>query len=424
MPRLRKLTFTRWVNAAGDRVSKDTPGAKKKVEESAKWYAQLTDLSGRRRHVPLSTDKRVASQMLTALRRDSDLARVGLNDPCATHMSAPIAAHVTDYEAYLRHRGVSAKHLAETLRRLWAVLEGIEARTLAEMRPEKVDRFLASLAGRNAGARTQNTYRSSAKAFSRWCVKSRRCREDVLAGIEPAAGATRRERRSLTEDELARLLRVARERPLREAMTVRTGKRKGQAVARVGEDVQEGLKRLGWERSLIYRTMILTGLRRGEVAALQVRNLDLEGDRPRLFLPAANTKNRDDAEIPLRADLAEGLAEWVRATGRVGTALLFRVPIEFVKILRRDLAGAGIPYRDEHGRTFDVHALRHTTATYLGRGKVTPRIAQQFMRHSDVKLTLQNYSDHRMLDETEALDALPKLPPIREVVGSEEGSPR
>jgi integrase len=83
--------------------------------------------------------------------------------------------------------------------------------------------------------------------------------------------------------------------------------------------------------------------------------------------------------------------------------------VELVKILKRDLALAGIPYRDEHGRTIDVHALRHTTATSLSKAKVSPRIAQRFMRHSDIKLTMQTYTDHRQLDEAEALAALPQL---------------
>jgi integrase len=88
------------------------------------------------------------------------------------------------------------------------------------------------------------------------------------------------------------------------------------------------------------------------------------------------------------------------------------VPVELVKILKRDLAWAGIAYRDGRGRTLDVHALRHTTATYLSRAKVAPRVAQRFLRHSDIKLTMQSYTDPRLLDETEALSALPDLPLI------------
>jgi integrase len=117
------------------------------------------------------------------------------------------------------------------------------------------------------------------------------------------------------------------------------------------------------------------------------------------------------ADPPIeRTRLDDETMTHLRATGKSATDRVFRVPVELVKILKRDLKLAGIPYRDEHGRTFDVHALRHTTATYMSRGKVAPRIAQGFMRHCDIKLTMQTYTDHRLLDEAEALDALPALP--------------
>jgi integrase len=410
MANLMKLTFTRYVDAQGRRVSKDTPGAKVVREKSSKWFGQYTDAEGQRRRVPLSSNKVVAQQMLAELIRDIERGKVGITDPYAEQRKAPIDSHVSDYETYLRNKGVSEKHLAETLRRLRAVLQGCEVRTLTDLRTEKVERFMAILADGNAGSRTRNTYRTSAKAFSKWCLKTRRIGEDFLASLEPASGETLRERRALPEGELVRLLTVARERPLLEALTVRTGKRKGLAVARVNPEVEDRLKRLGWERSLIYKTLILTGLRRGELAALEVRHLILTGHRPCLTLPGSSTKNRDAANQPLRADLVQDLTEWVGATRKVGTDRVFRVPVELVKILKRDLKLAGIPYRDENGRTFDVHALRHTTATYMSRGKVAPRVAQGFMRHSDIKLTMQTYTDHRLLDEAEALDALPDLP--------------
>ena len=87
--------------------------------------------------------------------------------------------------------------------------------------------------------------------------------------------------------------------------------------------------------------------------------------------------------------------------------------------MRRDLKAAGIPYRDDRGRTLDVHALRHTTATILSLAKVSPRVVQEFMRHSDIKLTMQTYTDPRLLDEAEALAALPHLALNSEVSASE-----
>jgi integrase len=193
-------------------------------------------------------------------------------------------------------------------------------------------------------------------------------------------------------------------------MTIRTGQRRGEVVGRVRPEVRVRLEGLGWERALMYKMMVWTGLRRGELASLRVRHLSLAGPRPCLTLPGTSTKNRMEASLPLRDDLVRDLVKWLEATGKSDTVELFTVPVELVKILKRDLALAGIPYRDKQGRTIDVHALRHTTATYLSRAKVSPRVAQGFMRHADIKLTLQTYTDPRLLDEAEALAALPTLP--------------
>jgi hypothetical protein len=71
---------------------------------------------------------------------------------------------------------------------------------------------------------------------------------------------------------------------------------------------------------------------------------------------------------------------------------------------------AGIPKRDDRGRTVDVHALRHTFGTHRCKGGVAPRTAQAAMRHSTIDLTMNVYTDPRLLDVAEAMEALPSLP--------------
>jgi hypothetical protein len=136
-------------------------------------------------------------------------------------------------------------------------------------------------------------------------------------------------------------------------------------------------------------------------------------------------RNRQRAEF--RADLASALREWL--AGKLARLLeearqagdpipaglppdtpVFKVPSRLVKILDRDLRLAGIPKRDDRGRTLDVHALRHTFGTLLSKGGVAPRTAQAAMRHSDIKLTMNVYTDPRLLDVGGALDALPEMP--------------
>ena len=260
----------------------------------------------------------------------------------------------------------------------------------------------------------------------------------------------------MTEAELTRLLDVARRRPLLDAATVRRGKRQGEAVGKLREDTRRRLEQLGRERSLIYKTLVLTGLRKGELTSITVGQVVLDAATPYLILNAADEKNRQGSTIPLRADLATDLRGWLadKATAlqeaaRVAPAVrfdskhrkrgkrnqgdstgpegqsclpltnvptlppdspLFTVPAGLVRILDRDLTLAGIPKVDERGRTIDVHALRHTFGTLLSKGGVAPRTAQAAMRHSTIDLTMNTYTDPKLLDVAGAMEALPALP--------------
>ena len=129
------------------------------------------------------------------------------------------------------------------------------------------------------------------------------------------------------------------------------------------------------ERELIYKTLALTGLCKGELASLTVGQLRLDGERPFAELKAFDAKNRTEATIPIRRDLADELRAWLNEKAQPERAdvlafnagadatihrtdthtlaadvKLFRMPVELVKILNRDLKLAGIPKLDERGR--------------------------------------------------------------------------
>ena len=92
-----------------------------------------------------------------------------------------------------------------------------------------------------------------------------------------------------------------------------------------------------------------------------------------------------------------------------GDDQLFYVPTGLLRILNRDLEAAGIPKVDDRGRTLDVHAVRHTFGTLLSKGGVAPRTAQAAMRHSKIDLTMNVYTDPRLLDVGAAIESLPEL---------------
>ena len=89
---------------------------------------------------------------------------------------------------------------------------------------------------------------------------------------------------------------------------------------------------------------------------------------------------------------------------------LFDVPEGLGRILDQDLKLAGIPKKDDRGRTVDVHSFRTTFASHLNRAGVAPRTAQAALRHSSIDLTMNVYTDPRLLDVAGALNALPSLP--------------
>ena len=114
---------------------------------------------------------------------------------------------------------------------------------------------------------------------------------------------------------------------------------------------------------------------------------------------------------------------------RAGIDAVILVASGLLRILNRDLNLAGVPKVAERGRTVDIHGLRHTFGTHLSKGGVTPRTAQAAMRHSSVDLTMNVYTDPKLLDVHGALDVLPRLPldggsHKRERATGTEGGPR
>jgi integrase len=120
-----------------------------------------------------------------------------------------------------------------------------------------------------------------------------------------------RQRRALTEAELIKLLDVARRRPLLDALTVRQGRDAGKRTAKLRPETIAKMEHRGREGALTYKTLVLTGLRKNELATLTVGQLDLDADPAYLTLDAADEKNREGNWIPLRHDLAADLRQWL-----------------------------------------------------------------------------------------------------------------
>ncbi len=432
--------FARWKDRKGKTrtaaLTTGQDGTDRLLIESAYYVAKYRDGAGNVQVVPTGCrDETAARQVLADLERIAELVRSNVitaaEAATGQHQATPLEEHFGAYLAYLEAKDSCEGHRSERGRQLRRIARECGFHRLADLNRTTLENWLTHQARNGMGARTRNSYLTSALAFCNWCVEPTvgRLTHNPFDGIPKAneKADPRHQRRAMTEEELVRLLAVARERPLIEALTVRKGPRKGERYANVRPEVRERLDLLGRERALIYKTLVLTGLRKGELESLTVAHLRLDDAVPFLTLDAAEEKNREGNDLVLRDDLAADLRDWLadklrrlqeeaRQTGAPIPARLppdtplFDVPHKLCKILNRDLRLAGIAKRDDRGRVLDVHALRHTFGTLLSKGGVAPRTAQAAMRHSKIDLTMTVYTDPKLLDVRGALDALPSLP--------------
>ncbi len=328
---------------------------------------------GRLEDVTLGTpDKRIAEQRLAGLVRERMDEAAGILAPKTMRDAAvkPLTAHLDDYIADLR-----AKNRAK---RYYELVEVRVKTLIAECRwelPKDVtpDSFVSWRAIQTKAAKTLNDYLDAAMVLLNWMRRQGRIAANTLScvGKVQTVGREVVKRRALTDAEFERLLSVS------------------------------------GGRSVVYLTAVLTGLRRGELRALQWGDVHLDAPKPFMSVRAATTKNRKGAVILLRDDLVTELRGLLdRGYPSLPGGRVFRVPKP--ETFRRDLQEAGIPIYDEQGRKVDMHALRHTLATNLARGGVAPRVAMEIMRHSDIKLTAKTYTDAGLLPMADAMDKLPR----------------
>lgn len=144
---------------------------------------------------------------------------------------------------------------------------------------------------------------------------------------------------------------------------------------------------------------------------LRVRDCFLDEAAPSVRLTGDLTKNGQDAALPLAAEMAAALRDWIRDTGRGPDDVVFDVPgyHPLMAAWRKDLAHAGIPYRDDRGRVFDFHSLRKCLGTFLRLAGIDPAVSMKMLRHSDIRLTMQVYNDDKLQELAPVVNALPRL---------------
>jgi integrase len=340
------------------------------------WWIRYTDHHGKQIRKSASTDQSVAIKLLGDALEAVEKMRGGMvtADPLQTRR--PITEHVTEYVANLARLGRDAMYRYTVEKRLSMAIKAQHWSRLSDCTPASVTGYLADLGKADEGKKgrtpkTINDHRADLSAFFAWCVKQGRMEANPCALIEKTADQRDKGRRALSVPEIKALLAATPE-----------------------------------PRRLVYLFLVYTGLRRAEAAALRWGHLHLDSVNRYVELPASVTKSGRPETVPLVDAVADALTT---ARGEAGDGEPVFAEIPEMPAFRADLAAAEIEEVDERGRVVVLHSLRHSLATMLAASGVPMPVAQRIMRHRDIRLTAEVYTDEGLLPLAAGIKALPSL---------------
>lgn len=353
-------------------------------------------------------DKRAAEEKAREIRLKLERKAAGLTSQEEEHAEKPLEESLLGFLVSLDAKKVVPRHRNDREACLRAFVAATGAKTIRDLDGAKAEAWLVEVAETGLSARSVNRRRDALRAFGRWLVRVRRVTGNPFAFLpgRNEAADRRRVRRALSDADFGKLVDAARRRPLADATRPRRI-RKSVSSPRISPEEEERLRALGVERALVYAFASRTGLRRGELGRLTWGDLDLE--RGIVRVPATSAKAKKEQRAALRGGLALALA--ARRGSAPPTALVFGPDaIPSVPVLKRDLAFAGLPFRDAEGFVADLHALRGTLVTGLVANGESPSTVQAVARHASVTTTMGSYLDRRALDLVAAVERLPSVP--------------
>ena len=390
MAHLIRIHQVRYLDREGKRVPKDTPGAKKVKEKSAKWYGcGIPGKEGKR--VPLATDKTAAQRMLDNMIRDAERGSAKMPDRNAGRKS--LADYLTDFEGDVslglaskggkRRQTPDVRQVKLVVQRVRDLIDGCRFDFPGDLdadAPAKVARYLAARltkkrtkVEKGISAQSANFYLAAVRRFARWLSAKAAVRPDLFDGLPgyDAANERTHARREVSPEELDRLFTATKD----SSRTVR--------------------KLTGADRYHLYLTAFSTGFRAAELSALTPAHFHLSDDTPAISLPGRKTKNKKAARLPLAPAVAIALRSYFAGKPSNETIWPGKWPKHAAKMLRVDLAAASVPYCIEGtaGKEYaDFHSLRHTFVSALAASGTGAKELQMLARHSDPRLTLGTYT--------------------------------
>ncbi len=351
------------------------------------------------------------SRWLTTLpeRTRDRLVSIGLLGAQRVAAGKPLREHLDDWHQALADRNNSAKHVRISVNRVSALLDGCRFQSQADVQASRVEAWLAQeRRAERLSITTSNYYLRDAKSFFHWLVEDDRADRNPLQSLKPLNTEVEdhRRRRCLPHDDFQEFLTAA---------------YNGDTLKRIS----------GPNRFMLYLVAGWTGLRAQELASLQPESFNLDGMEPTVTVQAGYSKHKREDVLPLRADLADLLREWMQdkpAGQRLWRGAWWNKAAEMVQA---DLAAAKqkwvgeaadpaerrqreqadrFAYHDAENWYFDFHSLRGQFISAMENAGVSLKTLQALARHSRVETTLKHYARVQLAGVRSALDSLPGLP--------------
>ncbi|MCL2004525.1 MAG: tyrosine-type recombinase/integrase [Planctomycetaceae bacterium] len=353
------------------------------------WTAKFKDENDNIRRIPTKeTNRKIAEQILAQYEKEVARIKTGiitreeLDKAQVKH--TPLDGLLDQYRTKMLANGLTQRTIDDAFRKIFSLLSDCEIDSLAKIRRETVERWVANeIHNKKRAAGTINSYLSAVRCFVQYLVDT-----DILS-INPIRSIRhlnteldrRKLRRAMTKEEVERFLTAA-----AKGITKKVGSPE--------------------ERVLIYKLLLGTGLRSTELSLLTPSQIDFE--KCRLRVEAIKTKNKKADILPLRADLVQALQERMETLAiKPHERFFHHNQASLRKPFYADLKAAGIARLDSAGRCIDIHSLRKTFGTLLAAAGVPLTMVQRLMRHSNPQLTAKLYIDVEPVDMMQALDQLP-----------------
>lgn len=309
------------------------------------------------------------------------LIRLGhLPPPEESRRPRPFPEVVAEYVAWGRSEGGLrgrpwAKAHAQKVRQHLAFWEReLDLRDIYDLEQclPRVEKALRALQAEGRSGKTLKHYGDTLRALCAWCVDREYLAHHPLAKLKRHDDRPKTTRRAMTREEIRRLLATA-----------------------------------SPDRRVLYQVALGSGLRAGELRALQPRHLS--ADRCEIDIEAEWDKGRRDWNHPVAGWLAARLAQ--AGTGKPTNASLLDMLARPTAHLYADLNAAGVPLKTDQGY-LDFHALRTTYITLVTECGANSKEVQVLARHSPSDLTHRVYiraRDERLHELAEAVGAIINL---------------